>query len=378
MIYNRRKMLWMALLLACAASLSAWACSVPVFRYALESWPPDVYEMVIFRRGPFSAKDQEAINVLKQGSDRDDADPCIYYMSVDVAEEIPEQFKKMWKGVEGQPLPVMVVKFPAYTQIEEPFWSGPLHSDLVEALLISPVRGEIARRILAGDSSVFVFVGGEDSKENDEFAKKLEDLLKTMQQNLILPEQEPDVYELPEDDLTNNVLPKLQLAFSVIRMSRTEPDEKILQAMLNVFEKMVKPPDEKKVGPMVYAFFGQGRALGPFFKDDINEDNLYNLCSFLIGPCSCTVKGMNPGIDVLMNVDWEGLLTGRLVVDEELPPLSGSMDLVVDKALTKEIKLSEEPPDTSTFGDLKRNIILVGFLLVIVLLVVTLAMKKRM
>jgi hypothetical protein len=32
-----------------------WACSVPVFRYALEKWPADAYLTTVFHRGPLTA-----------------------------------------------------------------------------------------------------------------------------------------------------------------------------------------------------------------------------------------------------------------------------------------------------------------------------------
>ena len=31
-------------------------------------------------------------------------------------------------------------------------------------------------------------------------------------------------------------------------------------------------------------------------------------CMFLLGACSCQVKRMNPGWDLLLNVDWDGAL----------------------------------------------------------------------
>ena len=36
----------------------AWACSVPVFRYALERWPADAYEVILFHRGPLTSEHQ--------------------------------------------------------------------------------------------------------------------------------------------------------------------------------------------------------------------------------------------------------------------------------------------------------------------------------
>ena len=44
---------------------------------------------------------------------------------------------------------------------------------------------------------------------------------------------------------------------------------------------------------------------------------------FLTGGCQCTVKAQNPGVDLIMNVDWDKLVVPSETIDEELPPLAG-------------------------------------------------------
>ena len=46
------------IVLSLGFSSAAQACSVPVFRYALERWPADAYRLVIFHNGPLSAEQQ--------------------------------------------------------------------------------------------------------------------------------------------------------------------------------------------------------------------------------------------------------------------------------------------------------------------------------
>ena len=56
--------------LALAAAVSAivtaslWACSVPVFRYALERWLADPYQAVVFHRGSLTTAQQAQIKNL--------------------------------------------------------------------------------------------------------------------------------------------------------------------------------------------------------------------------------------------------------------------------------------------------------------------------
>ncbi len=42
------------------------ACSVPVFRYALENWYADPYRVLVFHRGPLSAESQAAVDFLNR------------------------------------------------------------------------------------------------------------------------------------------------------------------------------------------------------------------------------------------------------------------------------------------------------------------------
>ena len=69
-----RKMLTRILPLVAVAlalqSASAVACSVPVFRYALEQWQADSLQLVVFHRGELSAEHQALVSRIEpQGLD---------------------------------------------------------------------------------------------------------------------------------------------------------------------------------------------------------------------------------------------------------------------------------------------------------------------
>ena len=68
--------------------------------------------------------------------------------------------------------------------------------------------------------------------------------------------------------------------------------------------------------------------------------------AFLIGPCSCQVKDQNPGVDVLMAVDWNRLVQSEIDLEKELPPLSGFLA----SAITENSPESESPADTTQHG----------------------------
>ena len=79
---------------------------------------------------------------------------------------------------------------------------------------------------------------------------------------------------------------------------------------------------------MVFALFGQGRALPAFIGAGIDEENLHFGCGYLCGACSCQVKRENPGFDLPLNIDWWSALEGigSAIPDKALPPLAGITD----------------------------------------------------
>jgi hypothetical protein len=59
---------------------------------------------------------------------------------------------------------------------------------------------------------------------------------------------------------------------------------------------------------MVFPVFGRGRALLPLVGAGITEANITAAAGFLTGACSCEVKALNPGFDLLLPADWDNLL----------------------------------------------------------------------
>ncbi|PIW14960.1 MAG: hypothetical protein COW34_07135, partial [Armatimonadetes bacterium CG17_big_fil_post_rev_8_21_14_2_50_66_6] len=62
----RKALVGLALLSLLLGGRPVSACSVPVFQYALERWPADPYEVVVFHRGPLSEQDQATAKWLKE------------------------------------------------------------------------------------------------------------------------------------------------------------------------------------------------------------------------------------------------------------------------------------------------------------------------
>ena len=84
-------------------SVSAWlvfgtallACNVPVFRYALERWPADLYELVILKDGPLDEPSSARVDRLR--TLRTDSSANFNVRIIDVSQSKDELLIKLWE-----------------------------------------------------------------------------------------------------------------------------------------------------------------------------------------------------------------------------------------------------------------------------------------
>jgi O-succinylbenzoate synthase len=102
----------------------------------------------------------------------------------------------------------------------------------------------------------------------------------------------------------------VKLEMSVMRVSRSDPGERMFVRML------MRSQSEEIAGdvPVLFPVFGRGRILTALAGSAIVAGNLEDAATFLAGPCSCQVKELNPGIDILMAADWDSVVEGREAV----------------------------------------------------------------
>jgi hypothetical protein len=249
------------------------ACQVPVFRYALENWSPAHWRV----RLP---------NTALPGIGAGGANLQI-------------------ERVTG--LATLELRLPEGEGEASPVWTGPAETASWQQMLESPVRRELARRLLAGESAVWLLLESGDAAKDAAAGTVLEEALQAAQAELKLPEGvvTPAQFDEPgrkgtAADVLHSDLP-LRLAFSVLRLTREDPAEAVLRAMLMKVE-----PDlaDYAAEPMVFAVFGRGRALEPLIGRGIHADNIREAARYLCGACSCEIKEQNPGMDLLLAADW--------------------------------------------------------------------------
>jgi hypothetical protein len=253
-------------------------CNIPVFRYALERWAAAPYEVVAFHRGPIGDEGKAALNALSA------AGANVAVDRIDVSEPIPPKWKEILDKVKLD-APCMVAVFPG-TEIV-----ATLTAEAAKKLADSPARREVAKRILEGDSAVWLMLDSGDPAKDDAAAGTLDAELKKLCQNLKLPAHAPD-----DPPLLSDV--PVKIAFSVLRLPKNDPAETSLITMLQNSETGLE-------GPIVYPIFGRGRALWAMAGKGLTGDNIAEAAMFLIGACSCEAKDRNPGLDLLFTADWE-------------------------------------------------------------------------
>jgi len=171
--------------------------------------------------------------------------------------------------------------------------------------------------LVDGEAAVWVLLESGDKAKDEAAAELLGDQLKRLAETMELPEPIDDgsLGAIAGSDNSTSAL-----TFSVVRIARDDPKERMFVRMLLRSE----PDLETLSGPMAFPIFGRGRVLYALVGEGINKDTIEETCVFLAGPCSCQVKAENPGVDLLMCMDWEGSLGNSLLEIAAFEPLASA------------------------------------------------------
>ena len=336
------------MLLVCLQSSSA--CKIPVFRYALERWSPDVYTLAVVHQGSLDSAAESWVEQLR-GAAISPTTPCnyrveTYDLTVARADEaLPPQETWLRKQFAELEQPQLVLFYPQSAGIAEPAWQGALTEESVGRLTNSPARRQVVDRILAGESAVWVLVESGDAAADDDAAATLQRELERMQETLRLPSAE----ELAaEEEFQSDTLVQLRIGFSFVRVARDNPAEEVFVATLLNSEHDLAGLEE----PIAIPIFGRGRTYYALVGQGIQADTIEDNCRFICGDCSCQVKEQNPGVDMLMSVAWDTQVRGTALPDRELPALTGigglqifDLDALEAQAAAKDE--SRRPPTAS-------------------------------
>jgi hypothetical protein len=314
MTIQRFPVLFVVLLFGLAAP--AHACSVPVFRYALERWPADPYEIVVFHRGPLTDEQKATVARLESAAQDKAAPANLEVVTVDLDGQPEPEMTKLWEAQTDAEVPWMVARYPRTLRRDVTVWATRLTAASVAALLQSPLRRKIAQRLLQGETAVWVLLESGHRKKDDAAAALLEQQLRKIPEMLELPKLNKND---PEDRIAQGPnAPELRISFVLFRLSRGDPAETALVQMLRHSEKDLLQFDEE---PIAFPIFGRGRADEfALVGAGITEDNIKDGCARLIGPCTCQIKRFSPGTDLLIAADWEQILRKAAIAEESSVP----------------------------------------------------------
>lgn len=262
-----------AVLCFTAAAGVASACSIPVFRYALDHWRPDSYRLQLDRTP--SAEEPELDHLLRNLGD---------HSSINL---------QLIASTDGGSTSSRLL-FPKHgTEI----WSGTLDTTNFNQLVDSPARAEIARRLADGQSGVWIVIESGNKELDDAHTSRLKNRVAFLQTAATLPMIDPSD---PSNQLGPG--PELRIDFSILRLVANDARESLLKKMLLGPTQEISMPSTEPVAAVV---FGRGRVLGVWPMETLGDDAIDSACLYLLGACSCQVKQMNPGWDLLLSFNWD-------------------------------------------------------------------------
>lgn len=312
--WHSRVVFAFAFAVALAVPQRADACAVPVFRYALERWPADLFEVDVFYRGELTPAQQAAVSQLEDQSQINGGATNWEVVHCNLDGDLAEDLQVVGKAIGDVALPHVVLRRPGGRRGSAVVWSGPL-SQVTPDLWASPARSELIRRLANGDSVVWLVFRGADDNGDLAVVENLKEHLPTLAAEIPLP---PGV-GLPGSELLTRL--PLEVRFSMLEVDGRAPAEAMFRAL--VASGASEPPDP--AGTIVVPVFGRGRAMTVLSAERVDQEVLAECCGFLCGACSCQVKQSNPGFDLLLAVNWDERLLGDAEADPEAAPSARSL-----------------------------------------------------
>lgn len=287
-----RRCAWCVFALGVLLVAASPACQIPVFRYALERWAPAPYSLTITPASDGPAPDENVVVEMLRNP------------------KVPVNLEFEIAAPAAKSLLTLHCPLRPGHEIRQPIWRAELTRENLLKLVDSPRRRQLRQSLLGGQAAVWVLLESGDAASDEHAATTLRKSMQTAQQRLKLPDgvsarsegTRPSDSPRPDSaDVLPSNLP-LQIEFSLLRLSRSDPAESAFVSMLMHLE-----PDlgDYVRQPMAFAVFGRGRALEPLIGKGIHMDNILQTAGYLCGACSCEIKDQNPGMDLLLAADWE-------------------------------------------------------------------------
>ena len=169
---------------------TAFACDVPVFRYALEHWDADLLEIVIVHPPQGLTHDEhralDQLNAYSLGEER----TINLLVSSFTSETLADSPKaELFDAMQVDPQVATLFLFhPHRSDLPGLIWQSPLSIDHVNQLLYSDVRLQISDAICNGTTIVWMMLESGDDERDSVAWKTLQTSLTGLPETIDLPE----------------------------------------------------------------------------------------------------------------------------------------------------------------------------------------------
>jgi hypothetical protein len=264
------------------------ACPIPVYQYALEHWPAENYVLEVFLPATPSADEAAAWQRLQ----RVVAAPR---RSINLALRRQATAPEGATGSGGW----LQLQYPGGRRQHTMLWQGALSSDHVDRILDSPARQRLGQALANRSSVVWVLLLSGNNDRDSSARRLIKENLAHLEASIIIPQQ--------AEWGGQTIALDHKVSFHMLTIQRDDPLEDVFVAMLLASEADLR--DDFQDQPLLFPVFGRGLLLYALAAGGINRWTLTKAIDFLTGACSCQVKAANPGIDLLLAVDWDTLVT---------------------------------------------------------------------
>ena len=266
--------------------------------------------MIVFHDGSLTVDQREHVSQWESQTIDGGGTANASVIRVDISASEKSDFQELWEGLTATArvkAPHVLIRTKIGKGRTINHWHGSIGDAATIGIFGSPIRDELARRLMAGHSVVWLVVGTSDKDRTAAAKKLLEDNFQTLSKKVKMPEG----IGLPGSELYADV--PLVVKFSLLEIDPVEAKDDFLVSLLTGVRRRAYEDGE----PLLVPVFGRGRALEVIPANDFSPRLMEDLTIFLSGACSCQVKEQNPGFDLLIRADWDRELFGD---EENRPP----------------------------------------------------------
>lgn len=317
-MFKRIQLCSLLLVLCVLGTSNLEACTKPVFRYALERWRASPYRLAVLHEGSMDDETRKPLaELIPEGTFN------LFVEYFDVNKELPEGvLRDRWLAdPDPSRLPLALFRTPEDVRTEKPIlWEGKFDTAGAETLrrqIYGPVMRQLLQKLASGDTAVWILAKGPDEAKNKETRRLLDKSLAELEEELKLPHEQNPLDSEYDDGLAPGI--PMRMSFSVIETNLDNPANRLLKASLMVMDgESLKEP-----GPKIIPVFARCRGLAVLYGEELDAEVFRDISHFLVGPCSCRVKELNPGFDLPAPFPWDWILYEETKLDAVLQELSG-------------------------------------------------------